>query len=80
MIVGSQLYDLAASAGQLGHPSPPAEMLGLIDDAARHTAQSPSPPPRVTPPSVPSSKTASRFVSLAKNIALKGAVYGRTGD
>jgi 2-keto-4-pentenoate hydratase/2-oxohepta-3-ene-1,7-dioic acid hydratase in catechol pathway len=34
VIVGSQLYDLAASAGQLGHPSPPAEMLGLIDDAA----------------------------------------------
>ena len=32
VIIGSQLYDLAASAGQLGHPGPPADMLGLIDD------------------------------------------------
>jgi 2-keto-4-pentenoate hydratase/2-oxohepta-3-ene-1,7-dioic acid hydratase in catechol pathway len=32
VIIGSQLYDLAASAAQLGHPRPPADMLGLIDD------------------------------------------------
>jgi 2-keto-4-pentenoate hydratase/2-oxohepta-3-ene-1,7-dioic acid hydratase in catechol pathway len=32
MVIGAQLYDLAASADQLGHPSPPADMLGLIND------------------------------------------------
>jgi 2-keto-4-pentenoate hydratase/2-oxohepta-3-ene-1,7-dioic acid hydratase in catechol pathway len=32
LIIGSQLYDLAAAAARLGHPSPAADMLGLIDD------------------------------------------------